>query len=206
MPHFLEFAILFIHIPKTGGSSINKYYFNLIGITDLYSITSADPYLFGNSPVLTHSLQHSTFQEIISLRDINKIQTIFTIVRNPFDRLVSAFLFNAKPDISLKLSQLKKCFSDFLKLFLNRKNFYDNHNLCQYEFLISNDDLIDKRIKIYRFENLNTDFPNLPHVYQSNSVYKYHQYYDNETIEITVNYYKKDFEFFNYPIILSSQP
>ena len=68
--------ILFVHIPRTGGSSIEKF--------------------FDFTPKLDHykkQTQHSTLQEYSEHCDVKKYFK-FTVVRNPWDRLLSWYLWS----------------------------------------------------------------------------------------------------------------
>jgi len=68
--------ILFIHIPRTGGSSIEKF-FNFVPSGDHYK----------------KQTQHSTLEEYAEHCDVEKYFK-FTIVRNPWDRLLSWYLWS----------------------------------------------------------------------------------------------------------------
>ena len=90
MPYFRNKHILFIHIPKTGGSSVE----NLLSENDIMSLkTPCDPTLLP-SPYNTVTLQHQLYTTIYQYREKFKIEfndklRIFAIVRNPYHRLVS---------------------------------------------------------------------------------------------------------------------
>jgi len=90
MPYYKEGNILFIHIPKTGGSSLETYFENI------YTQTC---FGFDKKNILPEninniSLQHLTYNTIYKYRDIldvsfNEKLNIITIVRNPYDRIIS---------------------------------------------------------------------------------------------------------------------
>ena len=107
MPYYKEKDLLFIHIPKTGGTNIENC------IKQKYKQT-----LFSNysNDLLEHpynniSLQHQFYTTIYNNRDklninFNNIK-IFTVVRNPYDRIISD-LFRWK-NTSVSISK----YSDF---------------------------------------------------------------------------------------------
>lgn len=68
--------ILFVHIPRTGGSSVEKFF----------------DYKF-NGKWNTRNAQHCTLQEYSEDYDLEDYFT-FTIVRNPWDRLLSWYLWS----------------------------------------------------------------------------------------------------------------
>lgn len=87
--------ILFIHIPKTGGTSIELYF------SDKYHIKLDEEHLltYMNSNKFFEgiSLQHQTLLNIINNNNIFKIDfnetDIITVIRNPYHRLLSDLFF-----------------------------------------------------------------------------------------------------------------
>lgn len=109
MPYFKtnNKNVLFIHIPKTGGTSVEHYlsekYSLPLNHKNLYGIIQNNEYININS-----SLQHLSFKEIIKNKkyfnlDLKNLK-IFTIVRNPYDRIISQLFF----DGFLKINDTKK--------------------------------------------------------------------------------------------------
>ena len=97
MPYYKSINLLFIHIPKTGGTVIensikkDKKY----GIQTLYSTSSRNSIL--PAPFSTYSLQHQFYSTIYDYRiklnvNFDKIK-VFSVVRNPYDRIISDFSF-----------------------------------------------------------------------------------------------------------------
>jgi hypothetical protein len=90
MPISHQHKTIFIHIPKTAGTSIEKE-LGICGVDNQGSNEACYPLLFGNDG--NRYLQHLLGTEILALvgptmfRDYFK----FAIVRNPFARLLSAY-------------------------------------------------------------------------------------------------------------------
>ena len=204
MPYFKSINLLLIHIPKTGGSSVEDYFYNITnekkGIVTLYS----DMRILYNN----HSLQHSTYKEIKDLNWLYPIDyeniKIITIVRNPYDRIISDLFFYKMITIDMDKNEIFKN----IEIFINSKG-YDNHNLPQYEYLVDDTGDINKNIIILRTESLTQDMINAGYkdfdIY-SNVTYRnkinYQELLSNYAIELINKFYKKDFEMFKYEYIL----
>lgn len=204
---------VYIHIPKTGGSSVRHLFPNFNGIID-----------------------HITTEELLQLYPEMKHKYLFAFVRNPWDRMVSLYhfiqtlKFNERkgwvtlPWILTYLYKYPRMFNNvythfyYIKLTKKYENFTDfvkdiHNNLewCmlkpQYDYLYSKE---DKLLVNYvgKFENIQkeldkvTDVINinreiLPKVNATEHVH-YSQYYNEETKEIISKIYRKDIEKFNY--------
>lgn len=183
--------ISFIHIPKTGGSSIQKI--------------NKDNKIF-------NIYDHSIYNNKNLLKNDYNIK--FTIVRNPYARLVSAFFYlkNGGGQNELDLSYKKKLdkyntFDEFVEN-LNYNIIYEIlHLVPQFEYLIDNNELLYTNI-LY-LENINNDFKNFCFKYDlknlnfpitNTSKHDNYKYYINkkDTRNKIYNLYKKDFELLNY--------
>ncbi len=179
---------IFIHINKTGGSSIEK--------------------------ALNIPFAHRT-----ALEKIEKIgrqqwenKYTFTIVRNPWDKVVSHYHYCLQKDktvIGVRISTIG--FADWVKLFYGNKDSLHGKAptrmfMPQSNWITDHDGQILVNF-ICRFENLNDDFNYvcgklgktaiLPHVKPSNHG-NYRDYYDEETIEMVACWFSKDIENFGY--------
>jgi hypothetical protein len=126
-------------------------------------------------------------------------------VRNPWDRLVSAYINKIinKHQHGLNVFRHIKSFREFI-LALEGLDLTtcDRHIQYQYSFLPSSINFIG------RLENLQDDFnivcdkigipqKELPHINKSDHKH-YTEYYDDETREIVAEKYAKDIEYFGY--------
>jgi hypothetical protein len=153
--------------------------------------------------------QHFTLTEIEEVMG-SKINNydIFTIVRNPFDRIVSEYLHIKYNDWAISYKNLS--FEDFIAKSLNtlteeRIRIFDAHLELQSSFLQGNN---NNRVKIFKYENLNEVFEWLKITTKESLVFgherksdrkHYKEYFTNSnTVERVINFYAKDFELFGY--------
>ncbi len=197
MPICHKNKFVFVHIPKAAGTTIEKA-FNLHG----------DNTKFNPDTMFGHHAQHLPYNEIINKSPVDVSQYYsFTFVRNPWDRMVSEYMWR-KP-LRLKMGS-KFTFSCFVKMV--RDSIDSSKKLCahyreQSYFILddNNNSLVDY---IGRVETFQQD---LYHICDSLKVQrfdpikenvtrhkKYTEYYDDETREIVAEKYAKDIEYFNY--------
>lgn len=182
---------LFIHIPKCAGVSVKKY------LLDNENIP-----LFEGHYTCSQMKAKATF--------INySYDYIFTIVRNPYSRLVSIYSFlqtkskdyihlYGKTDLNTVFKNFT--FKEFVNFFL-KDNCHNYHYMNTYMFLPQTTWLdTEDDVKIYKFENLNELNYSLPHHNKKSVEKDWKMYYDEETQEIVSIFYREDFRKFNYQI------
>ena len=178
---------IFIHINKTAGTSIG----NAIGL-----------------PVK----HHQTAREVIASIGRDKWDTAykFTLVRNPWDKVVSHYEYRRKRNKTQVATRgisfaewVKKTYGPEKDLF-----YYDNLRAFQpqVEWLKNDEGKIDIDF-IGKFETINEDYDqirnaigletDLPHLNASKRK-GYQSYYDAETREIVANWFREDIEAFGY--------
>jgi len=190
---FDYYKCIFVHLPKTGGISVSHG-------------------LWGHLTGVHKSMED--YSRIFSDETFNTYYK-FTFVRNPWDRLVSAYTFLKAGGLHAKdakwaekhLSGLDT-FEDFVLNWLNSENIQKGiHLIPQSDFL-----KIDGQMRmdfIGRFENLQADFDivkhriglpdaDLPH--KNKSARKdYKSYYTNDSvIEKVAEVYAEDIELLQY--------
>jgi hypothetical protein len=199
--------ILFIHIPKTAGTSITSYFFSKYNLIQ------------GPETLLTYTrtydgihFQHILYSKIKTYNDCFKIDfnnlTVITCVRNPYTRIISD-LFYYK--LINKDSTPEEVYLIIKNHYLLEENIlkYDNHSLPQYMFVLDTDGTILKNIKILYTEHLKhnmellgyNDFNNNDNVCSEVSSKKYLQFLNIDSIKLINQHYAKDFEYFNYDMI-----
>ncbi len=204
---------IFIHIPKTGGTSVEK----------LLGCKNRREEIFGRDENLWLPLQHASASQLIEYNLVSQADFEnyfkFAFVRNPFDLVVSEWKWRIKKQIFSPFSRYRWVnisLKQFIKYYISNKfeNFQNNlglviklHLTPQYNFIHDRDgnNLIDF---VARFENFDEDLKyiskklglnitNIPHIYKTKRKH-YSHYYDEETIELVKKIYAIDLEYFNY--------
>jgi len=213
MPLFPASNILFIHIPKTAGSSIER---TLYGNEPEENRYKAETF-YGSEPpdwdnYQGYSLQHYTYCDLHSLLGEAKISSfalIFAVVRNPYYRLVSAFYYyynyiiNEAIDYTC-IEELQALFSLFCQQFFDGTIYNDGHHRPQYQYLVNANNQIEPRVKVIYFEDLNESFQKLlgltliNHELKSDRLFSYATHYNEATKRLVADYYARDFIEFGY--------
>ena len=214
MPISHKHKIIFVHIPKTAGQTIEKS-LNIFGEDNNGKSKASMDLLYG---ILNGKpLQHLTIQEIKKIKELEfHIYQKIAFVRNPFDRIISEYFWRIE-NFGKKIIMFK----DFLvEEVIPRKNgipkvvknFYhdesivellDNHYVDQHKFITDNNGNIIVDF-IGRFENLNDDFKKafgldlINYKINSSKHNDYKEYYDSETKSLVEECYKNDLELFKY--------
>jgi hypothetical protein len=183
---------IFVHIPKTAGLSITEA-------------------LYGNRAGGHASLRNYvlTFEPSV-LRQYFK----FTFVRNPFDRLVSAYFFlraggiNQADDNFFKTELTRyNSFDHFATSWVSKKNVFKYIHFVPQVAFIKNDINSIRLNYIGRFESIDADFRAIAEKVRPNSQLaklnrskrgEYQQYYSAEARKNVENVYKQDLENFGY--------
>ena len=176
---------VFIHIPKNGGKLIRKKIVkdkNNNILKNYWGINVATRFDFAHVPYV----KKNEFVE-------NDIEYgYFAYTRNPYDRIISAFLYkNPK-------ANTEKDFKYFVKNTLTMYDFnmsFDYkiiHYYPQYLFVCDENLDIPKCIEINKLDNTGEQ-----------TKYDLMKYFDDDCINIVNTIYCKDFLFFNYPKLVN---
>jgi hypothetical protein len=186
-----KYNCIFIHIPKTGGLSIRKGFFEKDYIGPFFNRVPRK------------------YRECFS----------FAFVRNPYERLISAFsMFNRGPKPLISIN-----FTDFLNIVVDESISYRganprktpkqsirHHTLPQ----THPSNLLHAAKFIGRFESLeddfkticntiNAEFKELPQINASQHTTNYKDYFNQEQLNTINNFFANDFKELRYPLMTS---
>lgn len=200
MPYYKDIHTLFIHIPKTGGSSLEDY----------LRTKSTETLLSGhNNTILPtealqrKSLQHQSYSTLYHYRQLLDIpfdsdMKVITIVRNPYNRIISDLHWYRLIDASTS----KKCVYDIIQSFVEH-DMFDNHNLSQHTFITDEKGELYPNITIFRTESLTKQLQEhgfLDYTGQEKEN-EYFHFLNEDSIRFINRVYQKDFEMFGYTML-----
>ncbi len=196
MPFFDKngYRYLFIHVPKTGGTSVemhlqkySKFYFHYNG----YPLP--DP--------IRVSPQHWTINNVRAVFGSGYWKAAFSVVRNPFTRIESEFRFQ-KRFYRRAIKSFDLWLPHALDCYRKEPCHADNHLRPQYEFL-------DETVRVFKYEDgLDVVIRQIEELmeFQSNQMPPRMLSTDSEKIVWTEenmclvrSVYKRDFEYLGYP-------
>jgi hypothetical protein len=205
---------IFIHIPRTGGTSIENTIWPKVSKRQEKDLWNGfiDDY---NNKYQTGGLQHLLGYQIKNIvgPEVYNDYYKFTIVRNPYDKIVSQFFYiNKRKDLQTFLAHNK---GDEFKFYLDKiakKKHVQWEPQVNFVLDENGETIVDF---IGKFENFNNEVTkvlektgldkkyfglvkrSIPHINQTVRN-NYQTYYDDESKEMVEQLFKKDLEFFNY--------
>jgi hypothetical protein len=146
----IQEKIIFVHIPKTGGTSIENYLLKQFGYGRGF-LTLTDGFYRGfdssEETLIPYPAMHTPLYLIETMLKHNKIKVdntwkIFSIVRNPYDRFISELFFTSYLPVLWHYHTLSKFDQKYLINYCidlyweheNNKNYHSNHSIPQYKF------------------------------------------------------------------------
>ncbi len=216
MPISRQFKIIFVHIPRVAGTSVEKY-LGMGSIDQLFSfdkikLTKWSKKFPENSPEQSKTPQHLTALELKKVIPENIFNSFykFSIVRNPFDRIISEYLHIKDTSQPPYLARFKTMsLDDFVLEGLSlsqteRINLFDGHLETQCSYVLDENKslLVDK---VFKLENLQecVDFLKnivgieaFPHARNTTPIENFT--FSEESKEMIKIFYKEDFDFFGY--------
>ena len=198
---------IFVHIPKTGGTAM------ALALEDR---AKADDIMIGDTPKAVKRRgkvkgiqtagrlwKHSTLADAEGLITRDEMETLFTftLVRNPWDRMVSSYAYKVH-GTSEKQRSRNDSFEEFLHAEFKRKK------KQQVEYLHDSDGKVDINF-IGRFESLANDYqrlgeqlgivlPALPVLNKSKGRGDYRDLYNDKTRQLVAKKYQDDIDLFEY--------
>tara|TARA_Y100001938_G_scaffold7351_1_gene9066 strand:+ start:7941 stop:8519 length:579 start_codon:yes stop_codon:yes gene_type:complete len=183
-----EYKFIFVHIPKTGGTSMEC----CLGPN---AWRNPQKYFIGEDLETNEWTTHYTLLQILKKFPQSQNYFKFAFVRNTWDRLLSAYMYYSKVRED-KFSSIK----EFLQKAKTR------HTWSQLRYISDEDGKI-KVDFIGRFEDIEKDFKiicdrigvqtSLPH-FMTTEHEHYSRYYDDETVDFISKKYADEISYFNY--------
>jgi hypothetical protein len=190
----------YIHIPKTAGTSIEnlgkKYNINWGRFNNEYKVKYTN---------ICSKWHNSTFI-------YNKNN--FTIIRNPYDRIISEFFYSNGNNHISKITEFNVWFNNILNNYNKNKYINDCHIIPQSEYVFTKDknenkikriehiiymdNDMDKNLdKLFKKYNLGIDITDLPKSNKSKKIFSKNDL-SQEMLDKIYNFYKDDFINFGF--------
>lgn len=173
---------LFIHIPKNGGTSVQK-------------------------EMTTLSFGHDRWRDVP--RDIRYIHQSFAVIRNPWARMVSRYVMGISTSDTNDHGTTWNTFEEFLetRYVWTDKQWNDPIRSwnTQYDYVCDENDVV--RCDILRLEFIDDELSpylnlNTPYIVRENGgdyTRNYQDYYNNEqTIQIVADWYEQDIDYWGF--------
>ena len=200
--------IIFLHIPKTGGTAIESYFATIRGIS-CQDLAPLGVFINSKKSVLERQNTHNSLfmiEQYIFGGGIPEEYEIFTVVRHPLSRFISEVRSRRLPPprwspIHVRVPPWMMLY--FMKNPYHRLKDLNCHLRPQATFL---EGAARDRVKVLRFETLSNDFnclqkklqlPELPLPIANASSGRIPQP-PKRVIDQVVDFYKADFELFGY--------
>lgn len=202
--------VMFIHIPKNGGTSIGPtigyekrkhFELNLDGSGTIEDLENAKK-----------TLQHRDAKELYTIVGKRNWEQSFrfSFVRNPWDRMYSWYKYK----VSINHHQMKSNpinFNSWIEAVCSRQTlpYYHSKKIYQPQFnWLSLNDTDLALDFVGKFEDLDKDFqhianliglsPVLPHYNKAKVETDYRAVYNQRSVDLVSEFYKKDVEYWNY--------
>ena len=122
-------SILFLHVPKCGGSSIDRLFKNN-GYSSTLEMRGLPP-----QACLTASPQHQTCEKLKSILNTKELSDIFIMTRDPYERIISEYNWQFREKDHCDKPELNQWIIDSLNKASQNKNYSDNHFRQSIDFI-----------------------------------------------------------------------
>jgi hypothetical protein len=211
-----EYKLLFVHIPKNGGTSVRRALLSASGFPGIPPCVAAHIYKQREGRVFSGHMPAQKCRSLLGAEKYDSI-TIFAICRNPWERLASFYHYSKmhKANVYYKIAS-KLSFTDFTNTICQAKILGVGPEWSKqiYAFMqqgdyISGDQGQSLVSYIARYENLLMDLKkidhyllrrihSLPWLNRSSQPGEHKQYYNNKLTDLVGTAFNRDVRMFNY--------
>lgn len=198
MPTLIYNNKVFIHIPKTGGTSISSLTCPTNYFINKNEYSNIDNYLLIHAPI-----------NLINEKENNIIKKI-AFVRNPYTRFMSIYCMSKNLGIhnnDISIDGITNFCKDF-----REKNIYNDYIFKPMTYYICDENLNVNVDYVFKYENFDEDIlkyckimeinipDNIPYINYNIFIDKtyYNNYFNSYIYEFINDIYNDDFEIFNY--------
>jgi hypothetical protein len=218
MPISYNHETIFVHIPKTAGTSINKmldcYSENEFVSFDWVRNMKNKPFLPAMSyeelmKVLYCHPQHLKGSQLCDIFPTEwKLFYKFAVIRNPYERVVSEYEYIQNHPVNKALDYKGLDFESFVRMVyklpeFTRKLIFDGHFDLQKDFIVKDNKIIVD--EVFRYENIETCFKVLRIITGKEETHElnfrkkpYQEYYNNDSKYLVEQMFKIDLNYFGY--------
>lgn len=202
MPIDHKLKFIFVHIPKTGGWSVENYF----EVCKKENLWSHNRVMINEILFAPQHITASMLREHKEVKNYFKDYFKFSFVRNPYDKILSEFFWRNKIKLIKPQNYSREYFSTWLnEVYMQR----EDHYISQYSYLFGSGEtcLVDYVAKFENFENelnyikdrlgfkINKKIP----VINKNEIAFDKNYYLTVNNKLKISeLYKRDFEVFGY--------
>ena len=202
--------ILFIHVPKAGGTSVEKFFYaNRFTVLFIDNTENKTQHLNSLNNLTKCSPQHMHGDLLKSYFELSKFSSIFMMVRHPVERIVSEYNFRMKiAKIEKKQNiEINSWINEAIQAYSSNPYIRDNHIRPQWHFLLDNckvfkleDGMNSTWVEsVEKYCNIKFNIREVRVFFSSGLPTKdIGMKLSNSTFDLICKFYEKDFEIFKY--------
>jgi len=202
--------ILFVHIPKAGGTSVEKFFHaNQFAVLFIDHAGTKNQYMSSLNNLTKCSPQHMHGDLLKSYFDLSKFSSIFMMVRHPLDRIVSEYNYRMKiAKVEKKKSvEINTWINETIQAYSSDPYIHDNHLRPQWHFLLDNckifkleDSMNSKWVEsVEKYCNIKFSIREVKVFFSSGLPTRdIGSKLSRATFDLIYKFYEKDFEVFKY--------
>lgn len=201
MPWFKKYNVIYVHIPKTGGFSIIKMF-------GIYKAWWLENYVDVDVAYYCEHMQHASAYIIRDTDpEVYKNCYKFTLVRNPYDRLVSLYFWKKMHSKKHFIDVFNLSFSKFIETLFEKFHTLESVSRLESSHFLPQTSFIEKDVAIFKFEEIEKCFYFMCEKYKLNAFKEkinetehnwFETYYTKSLKELVYKMYIFDFALLKY--------